>query len=123
MPVLARTLEEAGLATVMVTPMPYWAERIGVPRTLAVEFPFVQTLGMPHRADQQMQVICQALTVLENAQGPGEIVHSPEVWPEPLEQAREAWHPAEPPPLMKVLVPRAREMLKRWREQEAKEKA
>lgn len=30
MPVLARTLEATGLSTILVTPMPFWAEKIGV---------------------------------------------------------------------------------------------
>ena len=37
MPVLARTLETLGLSTILVTNKPFWAERVGVPRTLAVE--------------------------------------------------------------------------------------
>ena len=53
---LARTLETAGLATIMVTNMPFWAEKVGVPRTLAVEFPFGHTLGQPHNVAQQMRV-------------------------------------------------------------------
>ena len=40
MPVLACTLEAAGLSTILVTMMPSWAELVGAPRTLAVEFPF-----------------------------------------------------------------------------------
>ena len=57
MPVLARTLEAAGLATVLVTMMPYWAEKVGAPRTLAVEYPFGQTLGQPRDTAGQMRVI------------------------------------------------------------------
>ncbi|KKL27183.1 hypothetical protein LCGC14_2387760, partial [marine sediment metagenome] len=45
MPVLARTFEEAGLSTVLVTIMPYWSERVGVPRTIGVEFPYGHILG------------------------------------------------------------------------------
>jgi hypothetical protein len=63
-PVLARILEAAGLSTVLVTPMPFWAEKTGVPRALAVEFPFGSTLGRAGDADQQMRVIRQSLDVL-----------------------------------------------------------
>ena len=42
---LARTLEAEGLSTILVTNMPFWADKIGVPRTLAVEFPFGHALG------------------------------------------------------------------------------
>jgi D-proline reductase (dithiol) PrdB len=79
--VLARTLEAHGLATLLVTNMPYWAEKIGVPRTLAVQFPFGHILGQPGDAAMQMRVIRQALEVLMTASAPGTIVHSDEVWP------------------------------------------
>lgn len=65
LPVLARTLELAGLSTLLATSMPIWAERIGVPRTLAVAFPFGHALGLPHNAVQQTQITEEALMVLE----------------------------------------------------------
>jgi D-proline reductase (dithiol) PrdB len=113
--VLARTLEAGGLSTIVVTPMPFWAERIGAPRTLAVEFPFGHTLGQPHDAVQQMRVIGQALSVLETAQAPGTIVHSPETWPAPQREAMEDWQPEEPSPLVQMLAPRFREMMRQRR--------
>ena len=64
MPVLARTLEAHGLSTILVTNMPFWAEKIGVPRTLAVEFPFGHMLGQPGDVAVQRRVILQALDVL-----------------------------------------------------------
>ena len=115
MPVLARTLEAAGLSTVLVTNMPFWAEKVGVPRTLAVEFPFGHLLGQPHDVAQQMRVIGQALEVLETAQAPGAIVHSPETWPVPQKEALEDWQPQEPSPAMEVLAPRVLEMMRERR--------
>ncbi|NIS79055.1 MAG: hypothetical protein GTO14_02260 [Anaerolineales bacterium] len=115
MPVLARTLEAAGLATILVTMMPYWAEKTGVPRTLAVEFPFGQTLGQPHNVEQQMRVIQEALSVLEEAQGPGTIVHSSETWPVPPEEAQKVWQPPHPAPIIAEMAPRFREMLRKRR--------
>ena len=90
MPVLARTLEAAGLSTILVTMMPFWAERVGVPRPLAVEFPFAQTLGQPHNRSQQMSVIQGSLQVLEETDQPGIICHSIEEWPQPKDQAIKA---------------------------------
>jgi hypothetical protein len=113
--VLARTLEATGLSTILVTPMPFWAEKIGVPRTLAVEFPFGHTLGQPHDAAQQRQVIHQALQVLETAQVPGTIVHSPETWPVPQKEAYKDWQPEEPSPVIQTMAPRIREVLKQRR--------
>lgn len=115
MPVLARTFEETGLATVLVTPMPYWAERTGVPRTLAVEYPFGHTLGQPHRRDQQMRVIQEALNLLESAKQPGEIMHSEGQWPEPQKEAYKDWQPEEPSPIIEQLAPRMREILRQRR--------
>lgn len=109
---LARTLEAAGLATLLVTMMPYWAEKAGAPRALAVEHPFGQTLGGPGDAVGQRRVIEQALAVLTTAVVPGTIVHSPEVWPIPQKEAYKAWQPAEPSPIITELAPRIREILR-----------
>ena len=116
MPVLARTLESAGLSTILVTMMPFWVEKVGAPRTLAVEFPFAHTLGQPDHADQQMRVIRQALQVLEAADQPGMIVHSAEQWPEPSEEAIKDWQPQQPSPIIKEMAPRICEMLRRKRQ-------
>jgi D-proline reductase (dithiol) PrdB len=100
------------MSTIMVTNMPYWAEKIGVPRALAVEFPFGHTLGRPHDREQQMRVIRQALEVLETADAPGTIVHSGERWPEPFEEALHAWHPEEPSPIVRVMGRHIREAIR-----------
>ncbi len=116
---LARTLEAAGLSTIMVTNMPFWAQKIGVPRTLAVEFPFGHTLGQPHDAAQHKRVIHQALEMLETAKSPGAIVHSPETWPVPQKEASKNWQPQEPSPLIQVMAPRIREMVRQRRQSKA----
>lgn len=112
MPVLARTLEANGLSTILVTNMPFWAEKVGAPRTLAVEFPFGHSLGQPGAMEQQRRVIEQALVALESAPLPGTIVHSPETWPEPQEEAIKDWQPAEPSPVIRVMGPYVRQILR-----------
>ena len=107
---LARLLESAGIATILVTMMPFYAERGGVPRTLAVEFPFAQTVG--HDAPQQERVVRQALDVLATADTPGTIVHSDEVWGTPTKEAYKTWQPSEPSPIIAVIAPQLREMLR-----------
>jgi hypothetical protein len=114
-PVLARILESAGFSTILVTMMPFWAEKVGVPRTLAVEFPFAHTLGQPNHVDQQTRVIRQALQVLETAAQPGTIVHSAEQWPEPTAEAIKDWQPQQPSPIIREMAPRIRELLRRKR--------
>jgi hypothetical protein len=87
------------MSTVVVTNMPFWSERVGAPRSLAVEFPFGHILGQAHNRQMQRRVILRALDLLEEAQGPDEIEHFQEPWPEPLEAARRASHPETPPPI------------------------
>ncbi len=112
---LARTLETAYLSTVLVTMMPYWSEKIGVPRTLAVEFPFGHTLGAPHDAPQQKRVILEVLRVLAEAPEPGGIVHSGESWKESVEDAIQSWQPKEPSPIIAELTPKFRDMMRQHR--------
>jgi len=114
-PVLARTLEQAGLSTLLVSNMPFWAERVGTPRTLAVEFPFGHTLGAPGDADRQRRVIEQALEVLESATAPGSSVHSAETWPFPQAEAMKDWQPETPSPVIQTMAPRLREVLRQQR--------
>jgi hypothetical protein len=98
-PVLARIFEGAGMATVLVTNMPFWSERIGAPRSLAVEFPFGHIIGPAGDDAMQRRVILQALDVLEQAGQPGTIEHFQEPWPEPLELALRRSEPEAPPPI------------------------
>lgn len=115
MPVLARTLEEAGIPTILVTMMPYWAERLGAPRTLAVEFPFGHTLGPVHRTDLQRSVILEALHVLDGTEQVGMIVNSQARWPGSTSEAIEAWQPKQPSPIVQHLAPKMKDMLRSLR--------
>jgi hypothetical protein len=114
-PGLARTLEEAGLTTILVTPMPFWAERVGVPRALAVEFPFGQVLGPAGDAARQHRVIEAALELLETAAAPGTLVHSAETWPYSEEEARKVWQPPQPSPIVAEMAPQLLEVLRQRR--------
>ena len=105
---LARTFEEGGLSTVLVTVMPYWAERLGVPRTVAVEFPYGHPLGRPGDRDTQMGIIREALRLLEEATGPGEIRELDYVWPQDLDEAKRDWQPLEPSPIIRMMIEQRR---------------
>lgn len=100
MPVLARIFEAAGMSTILVSNMPYWADRIGVPRTLGVELPFGHILGKPGDTEGQRALILEALSVLGAATEPGMIVHSKVTWPGTEAEAQHAAHPEVPPPIM-----------------------
>ncbi len=104
---LAQRFEEAGLSTVIVTMMPYWAEKLGTPRTLGVEVPFGHTLGVPGDREMQMSIIRAALSLLEEAREPGEARAVEVQWPQPSDEARKDWQPLEPSPIIKMMRERA----------------
>jgi D-proline reductase (dithiol) PrdB len=113
--VLARTLEHAGLSTLLITPMPYWAEKVGTPRTLAVEYPFGHPLGMPGKPEMQLEVLTEALEALQTIHSPGKVIHSDLRWPEAVKKAIEEWQPREPSPIIAELRPQIREMIRQMR--------
>jgi hypothetical protein len=114
-PVLARTLEAEGFSTILVTNMPYWSEKTGVPRTLAVEFPFGHILGQPCDTPRQMSIISQALQVLADAREPGVVIHAEDEWPQPSEEATTAWQPEAQSPIIAYLRPQIREVMRQRR--------
>ena len=105
---LARTFEEAGLSTVLVAVMPYWAERLGVPRTVGVEFPYGHPLGRPGDRYTQTGIIREALRLLEEATGPGEIRELDYMWPQDLDEAKRDWQPLEPSPIIRMMIEQRR---------------
>jgi hypothetical protein len=105
--VLAQEFEKAGLSTVMVTMMPYWAEKLGTPRTLGVEFPYGHAFGMPNDREMQMAVVRPALTLLEEANEPGATRDLELEWPQPSDEARKDWQPLEPSPIIRMMRERA----------------
>ena len=100
---LAQTFEKAGLSTVLVTMMPYWAEKMGAPRTVGVEVPFGHPLGMPGDREMQMNIIRAALSLLEETQEPGAISEVGVEWPQPSDEARKDWQPLEASPIIKMM--------------------
>ena len=116
MPVLARIFEESGLSTIFVTNMPFWAEKVGVPRTLAVEFPFGHILGDPGNSKQQVELIKEALLVLETADSPGKVIHSEAVWHEEGINAINLWQPKEASPVISMMSGELRKLIKKSRE-------
>jgi hypothetical protein len=103
-PVLARWIERAGIATVVVTMMPAVAEERMAPRVIGVEFPYGHAFGMPGDKGMQGQVLELALRVLAGAGAPGTRVDLDIEWPVPLREAYRAWQPKEASPIVKVLL-------------------
>jgi hypothetical protein len=100
---LAQEFEKAGLSAVVVTMMPFWTEKLGTPRTVAVEFPFGHAFGMPDDREMQMFIVRAALSFLEEATQPGEHRDLDLEWPQPSDEARKDWQPAEPSPIIRMM--------------------
>ena len=94
----------------MVTMAPYWAEQHGVPRALAVEFPFAHPVGPIDDVPLQIRVLREALGVLENAKEPNTVVHSELAWPGDEREWRRAWQPADAAPLIAKYMDEIRAM-------------
>jgi hypothetical protein len=105
-PVLARELESRGIPTVVVTPMPDAAEQLLAPRIVGVEFPFGHAFGRPGDRATQRRVLETALRVLAGAAAPGTRVDVDVAWPEPRGAAYKSWQPAEPSPIVAMLLAR-----------------
>ena len=114
---LARTFEAAGMSTMLVTMMPYWAEKLGVPRTVGVEFPYGHMLGMPGDREMQMSVIRAALSLLAEATEPGTLRELDIEWPQPFDEAKKDWQPLEPSPIIKMMLEQRRAQAQEERSQ------
>ncbi len=80
MGLIARVLEEAGIATVCLVMRREVAENVKPSRALFVKFPFGAPLGPAGDSDTQRGVILEALSVLTSATEPGTIADSPRAW-------------------------------------------
>ena len=66
----ARTLEQAGIATVIMGCARDIVEHVGVPRLLFNNFPLGNSAGLPGDPDSQLEIAGQALDLLVQADGP-----------------------------------------------------
>jgi hypothetical protein len=68
--VIARVLEEGGLATTSISMVREHTEKVKPPRALFVPYPFGRPLGQPDDPARQLQVIRAALALLQEPRGP-----------------------------------------------------
>jgi hypothetical protein len=68
--VIQREIEKAGVATVSLSLVREFTEKVRPPRALWVPFPFGRPLGAPGNAKVQHQVIERALSLLSATKGP-----------------------------------------------------
>jgi hypothetical protein len=92
-------MEARGLVTVSLTNMPFITEKIGVPRAVAVEFPFGMIWGHPGDRRMEREIMLHMLDAVETIEKPGTIVELPYTWPEEEFRKRD-WFPKEPTPWM-----------------------
>ncbi len=92
-------MEKKGLSTVSLTQMPFITRKTGVPRAVAVEFPFGMIWGLPGDRETHRKIMLHMFEALETVKEPGTIMELPYVWPEELFKKRD-WFPAENPPWM-----------------------
>ena len=79
---VARLLEEAGIATVVMGCARDIVEHVGVPRLLFSDFPLGNAAGRPNDRSSQAFTLELALKILETAPGPRTTVQSPLRWSE-----------------------------------------
>jgi D-proline reductase (dithiol) PrdB len=79
---IARALEAAGIATVLMGCARDIVEHVGVPRFLFSDFPLGNAAGKPDDAASQEATLEMALRLLEAAPGPRSTVQSPQRWSE-----------------------------------------
>ncbi len=82
MGLIARSLEEHGIATICVAMNHDIIAAVKAPRTLFVHFPYGAPLGPAGDRDVQRAVIRNALDVLGSTTAPGSIVESHVDWPD-----------------------------------------
>ena len=87
--IAARTLEAAGIPSVIIGSAKDVIEHIGVPRFLFVDFPLGNSAGKPGDPRSQRRIFEQALRVLESATEPRSTVKSPERWSDDLAWKRD----------------------------------
>jgi hypothetical protein len=105
-PVLARTIESAGIPTVTVTMMPDVAAKYRLSRLVGVEFPFGHAFGMPNDPGMQLAVARAAVDLLDSATEPESRLDVEIEWPIDTKVAYRDWQPAEPSPIVAYNIAR-----------------
>ena len=80
MGLIQREIEKAGIATIGVTIVREYTEKVQPPRSVYLKWPFGHPLGEPGNVKQQRAVVLEAFQVLYGIRTPGEIVDLPFRW-------------------------------------------
>lgn len=92
MGLIQRVIERSGIATIGISIVREYTEKVKPPRALFLRWPFGHPLGEPGNRDQQVAVLQRALEALYEIKQPGTIVapnwpwrrhrYPPAPWPE-----------------------------------------
>ena len=80
MGLIQREIEKAGIATVGITIVREYTEKVQPPRSVYLKWPFGHPLGEPGNVKQQRAVVMEAFRALYGITSPGEIVDLPFRW-------------------------------------------
>ena len=80
MSLVARQLEEAGVATVILGSARDIVEHCGVPRFLFTDFPLGNPCGKPYDVEMQLAILASGLQLLVEAGEGGSTVQTPWQW-------------------------------------------
>lgn len=77
---IQREIEKVGIATIGISIVRDYTEKVSPPRTVFLRWPFGHPLGEPGNVKQQRAVLFEAFRALYQAREPGTIVDLPFRW-------------------------------------------
>ena len=80
MGLIQREIERAGIATIGISIVREYTEKVQPPRTVFLRWPFGHPLGEPGNVAQQRTIVIEALQALYQLDQPGAIVDLPHRW-------------------------------------------
>jgi hypothetical protein len=95
-------MEKAGFSTITLTPTHDFNRAVGIPRSVAIEYPYGRPVGQVDDRDGQREVLLATLSCLKQTSKPGEISHLPFNWPKDPKETH--WHPPEMSPIIKLYL-------------------
>ena len=88
------------MTTVTLSNIPDLTAAVSVPRLVAIEHPFGQTMGNPGDQEVQRVVLWETLEAAETMKAPGSIKHLPFECSGTMNESK----PHQPPPIVSYLV-------------------
>jgi D-proline reductase (dithiol) PrdB len=77
---IQREIEKAGIATIGISIVREFTEKVQPPRSVFLRWPFGHPLGEPGNVKQQRSVVLESLKALYTISTPGEIIDLPFRW-------------------------------------------